>query len=86
MIIKLKCRGDFVHRIYPIELEIKDTTNTARCASHNAHDLSPNITFNWILIMSNKTGATSGARTAHPSGAPESIFSWVHELNLYLSA
>jgi hypothetical protein len=25
--------GDFIHRIYPIELEIKDTTNTDRSAS-----------------------------------------------------
>jgi hypothetical protein len=26
--------GDFVDRIYPIELEIKDTTDTDRCASY----------------------------------------------------
>jgi hypothetical protein len=26
--------GDFVDRIYPIELEIKDTTNTDRSASY----------------------------------------------------
>jgi hypothetical protein len=26
--------GDFVDRIYPIELEIKDTTDTNRCASY----------------------------------------------------
>ena len=26
--------GDFVHRIYPIELEIKDTTDTDRSASY----------------------------------------------------
>ena len=26
--------GDFVDRIYPIELEIKDTTDTARSASY----------------------------------------------------
>jgi hypothetical protein len=26
--------GDFVNRIYPIELEIKDTTDIARSASH----------------------------------------------------
>ena len=25
--------GDFVYHIYPAELEIKDTTNTARCTS-----------------------------------------------------
>jgi hypothetical protein len=26
--------GDFVDRIYPIELDIKDTTDTDRCASY----------------------------------------------------
>ena len=26
--------GDFVHRIYPIELQVKDTTDTARSASY----------------------------------------------------
>ena len=29
--------GDFFDRIYPIEIEIQDTTDTARYASH--HDL-----------------------------------------------
>ena len=34
--------GDFVDRIYPIELEIKDTTHTDRSASYT--DLHPKLT------------------------------------------
>ena len=35
--------GDFVDRIYPIELEIKDITNTTRFASHLVLHLEINI-------------------------------------------
>jgi hypothetical protein len=33
-ILHIQVLGDFVDRIYPIELEIKDTTNTDRSASY----------------------------------------------------
>ena len=39
--------GDFVDRIYPIELEIKDTTDTDRSASYI--DLHLQIDIEWRL-------------------------------------
>jgi hypothetical protein len=46
--------GDFVNRIYPVELEIKDTTDTTRPASyldiHLEIDRNSSFLLNYIII------------------------------------